>query len=446
MYQKFLNLRARASHNCPVEADTISKNGRNPKSQMSRESLQIITVFFAVLALMVNVFMVTSCKKKDENQKVPAPTGVTASQSGSTVAIYWNNVSVATEYVVFRSNNSDGTYSQIGNATNNTQFVDNKPLNGDNYYKVKSVNSAGESDYSDYAYCNYSEGGETNFWTQKADFAGGDRCWAVGFSIGNKGYIGTGRDVVNYKQDFWEYDPSSNVWTQKADFPGAGREKAVGFSIGNKGYIGIGEDGDDNIYQDFWEYDPSSNIWTKKADFPGGKRMDAVGFSIGNKGYIGTGYGNYYNSCQDFWEYDPASNKWTQKADFAGGSNVNAVGFSIGNKGYIGTGNSVGDYQDFWEYDPASNSWTQKADFAGGNRGGAVGFSIGNKGYIGTGCSMGCNKDLWEYDPSSNSWTRKADLPIIFGRNAAVAFSIGNKGYFGTGCGNWYYDFWEYTP
>ena len=34
-----------------------------------------------------------------------------------------------------------------------------------------------------------------------------------------------------------------NTWTQKADFGGTGRNGAVGFSIGSKGYIGTGYDG-----------------------------------------------------------------------------------------------------------------------------------------------------------------------------------------------------------
>ena len=33
--------------------------------------------------------------------------------------------------------------------------------------------------------------------TKKADFGGGDRGGAVGFSIGSKGYIGTGKSSVN---------------------------------------------------------------------------------------------------------------------------------------------------------------------------------------------------------------------------------------------------------
>ena len=45
-----------------------------------------------------------------------------------------------------------------------------------------------------------------------------------------------------------------NTWTQKADFGGTARNAAVGFSIGSKGYIGTGYDG--SYCKDFWEYDP----------------------------------------------------------------------------------------------------------------------------------------------------------------------------------------------
>src|SRR5437868_3254404 len=90
---------------------------------------------------------------------------------------------------------------------------------------------------------------------------------AVAFSIGNKGYIGTGDDVSGVKKDFWEYDPSSNTWIQKADCEGNGRWLAVGFSIENKGYIGTGADSIFGYKRDFWEYDPLTNTWKRKADF-----------------------------------------------------------------------------------------------------------------------------------------------------------------------------------
>ena len=278
-----------------------------------------------------------------------------------------------------------------------------------------------------------------NTWTQKADFGGTARNKAAGFSIGSKGYIGTG----NYGRDFWEYNSASNTWTQKADFGGTGRSYATGFSIGIKGYLGLGW-----MTKDFWEYDPATNTWTQKADFGGIGRSCAVGFSIDNKGYMGLGYDGS-SELKDFWEYDPATNTWTQKADFGGTARESVVGFSIGSKGYVGTGwNGSAPTKDFWEYDPSTNTWTQKADFGGAARSEAVGFSIVNKGYIGPGMlddsTFTYTKDFWEYDPVANTWTRKSDFGGT-GRWYSVGFSIGSKGYIGTGSdGSLRKDFWEY--
>jgi len=90
----------------------------------------------------------------------------------------------------------------------------------------------------------------------------------------------------------------------KADYEGIGSDNAVGFVIGNKGYIGTGYDNEANVNSDFWEYNPGANLWVRKMDFSGMARMYAVGFYIGNKGYIGTGW-NSPTFCKDFWAYTP---------------------------------------------------------------------------------------------------------------------------------------------
>jgi hypothetical protein len=291
-------------------------------------------------------------------------------------------------------------------------------------------------------------------WQSKQAFGGTGRSGAVAFSIGTKGYIGTGYDS-NPTKDFWEYDPSTDTWAQKADFGGGERNHAAGFSIGSKGYLGTGlrycmcEN-----TKDFWEYDPATNVWTRKADFAGPSRHVAIGLSIGNKGYIGTGSAtNYAPLYKDFWEYDPTADTWTQKADFAGGARYYTSAFSVGKKGYIGTGTDFtgGGFtyrKDFWEYDQNTDTWLRKADFAGTAREGAVGFNINNKGYIGTGydgSSTYSAKDFWEYDNLLDSWTRKAD----FGggeRFSSAGFSIGSTGYIGVGvAGARVNDFWAYT-
>src|SRR5438067_2498485 len=104
---------------------------------------------------------------------------------------------------------------------------------------------------------------------------------------------------------------SQNIWTQKANFGGSARWGAVSFSIGNKGYIGTGSTGGGSgpLTNDFWEYDPNTNTWSQKADFGGSARGNGIGLSIGNKGYIGTGYiGTGSSETSDFWEYDPVAN------------------------------------------------------------------------------------------------------------------------------------------
>ncbi len=151
----------------------------------------------------------------------------------------------------------------------------------------------------------------SNTWTQKADFGGVERLAATGFTIGDKIYMGTGYSVIGgvltFYKDFWEYNPATDTWTQKADFGGSERAVAVGFSIGSKGYIGTGKKTTDSInihYKDFWEYNPATDTWTQKADFGGVERGAAAGFSIDGKGYIGTGKSTQ-SFYKDFWEYCP---------------------------------------------------------------------------------------------------------------------------------------------
>ena len=239
-------------------------------------------------------------------------------------------------------------------------------------------------------------------WTQKANYGGGIRSLAVGFSIGTKGYIGTGTDASQtFYRDFWEWDQTTNAWAQMADLVGVARDYAVGFSIGTKGYIGTGVDQSASALDDFWEWDQATNVWTQKSNFGGSARHGASGFSIGNKGYIGTGADYNGNPTTDFWEWDQTSDIWTQKAPYHGtDARAFITGFSIGTKGYFGAGTWSSYYKEFWEYDPIADSWTQKANYGGGINFGGVGFSIGTKGYIGTGGGNSIMvQDFWEYQP-----------------------------------------------
>ena len=111
-----------------------------------------------------------------------APTGVSATVSGSQILVSWNSVSNADEYIVYWSNDGN-TYIDIG-TTSNLYFYDGVPYE-DNYYKVKAKNSYGESPFSSPVYCHYSSGGHVEGWLQYDDGNGID---ALGFEDGGTLY------------------------------------------------------------------------------------------------------------------------------------------------------------------------------------------------------------------------------------------------------------------
>jgi hypothetical protein len=129
---------------------------------------------------------------------------------------------------------------------------------------------------------------------------------------------------------------------------------AVGFSIGTKGYIGTGESYGSLSLSDFWEWDQGTNTWTQKANCISGGIDDATGFSIGSKGYIGTGHNNASGySFSYFYAWEQTTNTWTSVLSTGFGTQEGScVSFSIGTKGYVATGrnDALDDLKEFYEY------------------------------------------------------------------------------------------------
>jgi len=85
---------------------------------------------------------------------------------------------------------------------------------------------------------------------------GSGRTYPAGFTLGNSIYIGTGLEETGSLMptvDFFQYNPATDNWKKEADYKGGNRWLTVGFSIGKKGYFGTGSDLNNN-YNDFWEY------------------------------------------------------------------------------------------------------------------------------------------------------------------------------------------------
>lgn len=254
----------------------------------------------------------------------------------------------------------------------------------------------------------------TNAWTQKANYGGGINYHATGFTIGDYGYVGTGRVTSsgnNLTKSFYRYDPVTNTWTQMADFGGAARRGAVGFAIDGYGYIGTGEPPSGALYNDFYKYDPSTDSWSPIASLPTAGRVSAVGFELGGYGYCGTGgFGSFGGSQKDFWRYDPNTDTWQQMADVGTIPRMEATGFSHMGKGYILCGDNMSsgiNYSDMYEYDPAANVWTQREDFPGTARRYMAAATLNDITYCGLGTNGTNFKDFWRF--SANAFYDEAE-------------------------------------
>jgi N-acetylneuraminic acid mutarotase len=185
------------------------------------------------------------------------------------------------------------------------------------YYGLGNVGSPYNTDFWKYSPVD-------DLWIRVSDMPCGSRAAAV-FSIDNKGYICCGENNFSgsFSNDVWMYNPVLDSWTQNNDFSGGGRIFPTGFSIGSKGFLGTGvkiATGFGSGYsRDFWEYDPITDTWTQRADLGGPTRSGAVGFNLGDKGYIATGYDGYMNVTpwDDLWEYSPVTTGFPETNSFA---------------------------------------------------------------------------------------------------------------------------------
>ena len=222
----------------------------------------------------------------------------------------------------------------------------------------------------------------TNSWTQKADYLLGQGYGASAFSVGTKGYVGSGVFIGN---SWCEYNPGTNQWALIATPPASGTELSA-IAIGDKGYLIENS----TIY----EYNPVADQWTAKAQAPVSFGIWGAAFAIGNSGYVISG--------STFYEYKAPVNQWLARASFPGASSGGSAAFSVLEKGYIiaGYSGSLGNVnREAWEYNPGTNSWAMVEELLGSARRFTIGFSIGDKGYVGTGTNGINFKDFWEYVP-----------------------------------------------
>jgi N-acetylneuraminic acid mutarotase len=290
-------------------------------------------------------------------------------------------------------------------------------------------------------------------WTQVQSFPGQARSNAVGFSIGNTGYIGSGlaNDGRTALADFYAYNPSANNWSPVASIQDSSgsypRFGAVAFSFDTTAYVLTGTDGK-YYFGDAWRYSPTTNKWVQQNSYPGTQRSGAISFVYNDQGYLVTGYtpGSRWaqgNLAYDFWRFTPGSDTsttaWARLSDIyhtnsAGFDNgytsiirQNGCGFLVlgqpeGDKAYITLGAVNGtDITSTWEYDFASDRWTPRLSFAGSPRQSATGFTLSGtvpsshgaattRGFVAAGLNEGnafAYSDCYEFFPNQATARQK---------------------------------------
>jgi hypothetical protein len=277
-------------------------------------------------------------------------------------------------------------------------------------------------------------------WLQKKDFEIGFD--AVGFSLGNLGY------VINSKSTFvYTYDPVSDKWDNKLQLPENSGRKPMAFSINNKAYV--------LLENNFWEFDPSTNYWIKKKKFPGVPRYEikhVFGFKINNSVYIGNCYYNY-----DFWEYNTTQDMWYKRANFIGNFADNSpvfsnYSFTLNNCGFLGISQTSSAINTLWKYDPLNNKWSRKSPLPSDAYDSYFSIQINEDAYVGLGINFELNdgyvsNKVWKYDSQNDLWIKYFDFPV---RAAVYAnFTIDKKGYIITGYTIFdepLYNIWEFDP
>jgi len=264
-------------------------------------------------------------------------------------------------------------------------------------------------------------------WIQLASRDANGRYWAASFTADGKVYTGTGKEAfsdLNPQRDMWQYDPTSDAWTQIADFPGGNREGATGFSYGNRGFMGFGSPFI-QFSADLYEYLPQSDTWEAKTPCPAVFAY-STGFVIGDFYYIGP-----ENGTNKVYRYSILEDTWSTVADFPGQDRRAQVAFAANGKGYVGMGMFVfgGVLSDFFEYDPITDTWTEIASISPASDQ-SCGFSLNGDGYVYN--VGGNNKSIYRYSVADDQWVFESSFPGDRIANATIT-TLDGKAYLSNG-------------
>ncbi|HEY3387722.1 MAG TPA: hypothetical protein VGK46_14510, partial [Saprospiraceae bacterium] len=124
----------------------------------------------------------------------------------------------------------------------------------------------------------------------------------VSFVVGNLAYAGIGYTTTPYDNRLFSFN--GGTWTEVSTFPGTLREDAVGFGIGNMGYVATGRTFSTE-HKDMWRFNPNGFTWEQLPDIGTEGTYAGISFVIDNKAYIGTGFLDSDSYSSDMFEFEP---------------------------------------------------------------------------------------------------------------------------------------------
>lgn len=302
---------------------------------------------------------------------------------------------------------------------NGTSFPDNSRDDGVAF----SINNVGyfgtgrDNDFKDYNdWWKY----ENGIWTEVSPLPGIERQYCSSFVIDGIGYLIGGRSKFGKPlNELWQYNPSTDTWTQKADVPNSGRYSAIGFSINDYGFFGTGTNSD-SCFADFWKYNPQTDIWTEVAPFPR-KQFESVEFIIGGDGFVGLGIDLDLNYFNEFWKYHFASDEWIAIASLPTDGRKHSKAEACGTKALVVGGQTESKFvSECWQYNSVENSWGKISSLPSTPIRGMASFRINNEVYFvnGLDSSQTRSNKIWKYKLENE----ELENPIIIYPNPTSEF------------------------
>lgn len=244
---------------------------------------------------------------------------------------------------------------------------------------------------------------------------------AVGFNIGEVGFVGGGRDdALQYQTAFYKFHDGS--WIAIDPMVGIGRQYTTSFSFQTIGCVLTGVGPNDSLIKEMQCYNLLNEQWEVKADLPGKSRLQASSFAVGNLGFCGGGR-SLTETFKDWYMYDESKDQWTQIRDFPIPL-YECVAFEALGFGFVGLGKDLsGNFNDrFFKYLPLVDEWVEIAPFPGTARIYSIGFELNNAGFVCTGLDENYEfiNEFWKYDPLSDEWKKLPNPDYSFRRGVSV--------------------------